>query len=136
MLPTFLLHIISAIMTFFQEALLLKGDPAMRSQAPAGADECAAYEKEKAMGEWQSHYERGAFLETGLAADESAADQARQESELRGWRFERVMSDLGLIERLLNGDWDADFLVVQPGQQVAMSYDDEIVKAITLTPEA
>ena len=53
MRPTFLLHIISAIMTFFQEALLLKGDPAMRSQAPAGADECAAYEKEKAMGEWQ-----------------------------------------------------------------------------------
>ena len=42
MRPTFLLHIISAIMTFFQEALLLKGDPAMRSQAPAGADECAA----------------------------------------------------------------------------------------------
>ena len=42
MLPTFLLHIISAIMTFFQEALLLKGDPAMRSQAPAGEGPGAA----------------------------------------------------------------------------------------------
>jgi hypothetical protein len=84
----------------------------------------------EAMGEWQSHYERGAFLETGLAADDTSADRARQESELRGWRFERVMSDLTLIERLLAGEWDDDFIVVQPGQQLAMSYDDGVVKTV------
>ena len=85
----------------------------------------------EAMGAWQSHYERGAFLETGLAEDETSMQQARSESELRGWRFERVMSDLNLIKRLLDGDWDADYLVVQPGEQVAMSYDDEVVKAVS-----
>ena len=84
----------------------------------------------EAMGEWQSHYERGAFLDTGLAPDEEAADRAEQESKLRGWRFERVISDLTLIERLLDGDWDADFLVVQPGEKLAMSYDDGVVKAV------
>ena len=85
----------------------------------------------EAMGAWQSHYERGAFLETGLAEDETSMQQARSESELRGWRFERVMSDLNLIKRLLDGDWDADYLVVGPGEQVAMSYDDEVVKAVS-----
>jgi len=84
----------------------------------------------EAMGEWQSHYERGAFLETGLAADDVAAERARQDSEQRGWRFERVMSDLRLIERLLKGEWDDDFIVVQPGQQLAMSYDEGVVKAV------
>jgi hypothetical protein len=83
----------------------------------------------EAMGEWQAHYQRGAFLETGLSDDDTARKKAQAETESRGWRFERVMSDLTLIERLLNGEWDQDYLVIQPGQQVAMSYDDDIVKA-------
>lgn len=84
----------------------------------------------EALGEWQSHYERGAFLETGLAADGTAREKARQESELRGWRFESILSDLTLIERLVNGEWDDDFLVVQPGETLAMSYDDGVIKAV------
>jgi hypothetical protein len=87
----------------------------------------------EALGEWQSHYERGAFLETGLADDEEALTEARTESELRGWRFERVMSDLSLMQRLLNGDWDDDFLVLQPGQTLAMSYDKDVIKAVPAT---
>ncbi len=84
----------------------------------------------EAMGEWQSHYERGAFLETGLATDDEAKQQARQETELRGWRFESVLSDLSLIDRLLGGEWDEDFLVVQPGEKLVMSYDDDVMKAV------
>jgi len=84
----------------------------------------------EALGEWQSHYSRGAFLESGLATDDSAREVAREESELRGWRFEAILSDMTLIERLMNGEWDDDFLVVQPGQTLAMSYDDDIVKAV------
>jgi hypothetical protein len=31
----------------------------------------------------------------------------------------------------VDGDWGlADFLVVDPGQQIAMSYDDGVVKAV------
>jgi hypothetical protein len=84
----------------------------------------------EALGEWQSHYERGAFLETGLATDTEALDHAREESQFRGWRFERVMSDLTLMERLLGGEWDDEFLVVQPGEQLVMSYDDGVIKSV------
>lgn len=84
----------------------------------------------EALGEWQSHYERGAFLETGLAEDEEALTEARKESELRGWRFERVLSDLSLMRRLVDGDWDDDFLVLEPGQTLAMSYDRDVIKAV------
>jgi hypothetical protein len=84
----------------------------------------------EALGEWQAHYERGAFLETGLAPDTEALDKARQESELRGWRFETILSDLDLMERLLGGDWDDDFVVVRPGETLVMSYDDDVVKPV------
>jgi hypothetical protein len=84
----------------------------------------------EALGEWQSNYQRGAFLETGLATDDAAREKARQESELRGWRFESILSDLTLIEQLMNGEWNHDFLVVRPGEKLVMSYDDEVVKAV------
>ena len=84
----------------------------------------------EALGEWQQHYSRGAFLETGMAPDEVARERAREETENRGWRFETVLSDLGLIERMLGGEWNDDFLVIQPGETVAQSYGDDVVKAV------
>jgi hypothetical protein len=84
----------------------------------------------EALGEWQQHYARGAFLETGLTDDTAALDRARSETEQRGWRFESIVSDTTIIERLMNGEWDADFAVVKPGQTLAMSYDDDIVRAV------
>jgi 5-methyltetrahydrofolate--homocysteine methyltransferase len=41
------------------------------------------------LGEWRARYERGAFLDTGLAPADAAAGHARMEAERRGWRFER-----------------------------------------------
>jgi hypothetical protein len=32
-----------------------------------------------------------------------------------------------LIRRLLMGDWEKDFLVLQPDQQIKMTYDDEVI---------
>ena len=84
----------------------------------------------EALGQWQQHYDRGAFLETGLAPDEVALERARAETESRGWRFETVLSDLTLIKHLLDGEWNEEFLVLQPGQTLVMSYDEDIVKAV------
>ena len=52
------------------------------------------------LGAWSTRYERGAYLDTGLpdAGDDAAAVRARDESEERGWRFERVPA---LNQRLL-----------------------------------
>ncbi len=82
------------------------------------------------LGEWQTRYQRGAFLDAGLAREDTAAERARVDSNARGWRFERVMADLTLIDRLLAGDWDDDFIVVRAGEQLAMSYDDGVFTAI------
>ena len=81
------------------------------------------------LGEWRERYERGSFIDTGLGDSEAAAEHARQEAERRGWRFERTLADLRLVKRLLYGEWDGAFQVLQPGQRLEMSFDDEVVRA-------
>lgn len=83
------------------------------------------------MGAWRDHYRRGAYvaLETDGAAD--AADRARAEAERRGWDYARVEGDLVLLRALLDGAWGDDVLVLAPGERLAMSYDGDVVKAVS-----
>ena len=40
---------------------------------------------------------------------------------------------MSLIQRLVDGPWDDErFLVVPPGSRVAASFDDRIIKAVTM----
>lgn len=81
------------------------------------------------MGAWQKHYQRAVFIDLGLGNGLDVEEKARAEADRRSWIFERMQGDIILIRRLLSGDWDADFLVVQPGQTVQMSLDDGIISA-------
>jgi hypothetical protein len=85
------------------------------------------------MGAWRSHYRRAAFVTTGVADETAAAEVAREQAERRGWAFETVEGSLVLLLRLLDGDWNEDVLVLQPGERLAMSYDDGVVKAVPAT---
>ena len=38
-----------------------------------------------------------------------------------------MRGDLGLLRRLLDGDWNEDILIAQPGEEVAMTGDARIV---------
>ncbi len=92
----------------------------------------AAYLME-ALGGWRSHYDRAAFVDMAVAdAQVSAAAeaQARDDAERRGWSFEKLAGELILVRRLIDGDWSAeDFLVLQPGERLAMSYDEAVIRA-------
>ena len=63
------------------------------------------------------------------------------EATRRGWIFERMAGDFMLIRGMLEGDWaedtHSDYLVLQSGQEVAMTYDEEIIgcKINSIGPE-
>jgi hypothetical protein len=82
------------------------------------------------LGAWRDHYRRGAYLalETDGASDAPAI--ARAEAERRGWDYARVEGDLVLLRRLLEGTWGDEMLVLNPGERLAMSYDDAVMKAV------
>jgi hypothetical protein len=82
------------------------------------------------MGGWRAHYRRGAFISMGVGDEVGAEATAREQAERRGWAFERVEGSLVLLRRLIDGEWDDDTLVLRPGERLAMSYDDGVVKAV------
>jgi hypothetical protein len=92
----------------------------------------AAYLMET-LGAWRSHYDRAAYVDMDLADRRGAAAaeaRARDDAERRGWTFEKLVGELVLVRRLIDAEWGAeDFLVVQPGERLAMSYDDAVVRA-------
>lgn len=81
------------------------------------------------LGAWRSHYDRAAYVDMDVADGSHVEERARTDAERRGWRFEKVAGDVILVRRLLEGDWERDFLVVRPGERVVMSYDDDVVRA-------
>ena len=79
------------------------------------------------MGAWQQHYRRAAFIDIGVGDGSVIEQQAQADATRRGWLFERIAGDLVLIRRLLSGDWEQDFLVLQPGEQLTITYDTDII---------
>ena len=79
------------------------------------------------MGAWQQHYQRAVFIDMGVGDGKLVEEETQAEAARRGWSFERMTGNLVLIRQLLDGDWGADFLVVPPGEQIAMAYGDDVV---------
>ena len=70
------------------------------------------------MGSWKNHYNRAVLLETGAEIREGLEEEVREESRRNNWDFVKMKGSMRLFEKLLNGPWDDEFLVLQPGEKV------------------
>jgi len=82
------------------------------------------------MGAWQEHYSRAAFIDLGVGDTTQVEEKAQATAAKRGWSYDRVTGDMVLVRKLLNGDWDEDFLTLQPGGKIKMAFDDDVVTCI------
>jgi len=91
--------------------------------------EDAEYLVEMERSAWAQH-DTAHFVDLGTADAEAEAAYAEGCARWLGWRFRRLPGDPGLLRDLLAGKWDAErFLVVHPGETIAHSPDDRIVRA-------
>ena len=82
------------------------------------------------MGAWQAHYSRAAYIDMSVGDGRTVETQTQEEAARRGWTFDRLLGDMVLVRRLLQGDWAEDFLVLEPGQRMVMSYDHGIIACV------
>lgn len=64
------------------------------------------------------NYTRLGFINTGQYQIEQYRELARQTAEKFGLRFEEIDGSPALVNKLVFGPWDEEFLVVEPGQTV------------------
>ena len=79
------------------------------------------------VGDWTKNYSRMLYLEMGICDETPFIEDARKRAAGRNWEFERRKGGWGLLERLFAGEWNEDFLIVQPGQRIIARNDDRIV---------
>ena len=89
----------------------------------------------EAMADWAGHYSHGVLIDFDFTQPLNLRAQVERICADRGWQFETMIGNLGLLQRWLDGDWsEKDFLIVQPGQQIAPSYDERIIQAEPVPP--
>jgi hypothetical protein len=71
------------------------------------------------------------FIDTGIDDPARWEEAAREIAASKGLsEFTRVSGDLGLLRRLMAGEWEeSEFLVVSPGSSIAASHDDQVMRA-------
>ncbi len=85
-------------------------------------EENAAFIAES-MGDWTKNYTRYLYLKMGVCTEDDYIEQIRQDAKDKGWEFELRDGSLGLLEKLLFGQWDDDFLIVPPGGVITSRND-------------
>lgn len=81
------------------------------------------------LGDWLKNYKKTAFINTKVGSETIYRKEIKQFASEKGWGYEEVCGDTGLIFRLLNGDWNPEeFLILPPETTVVPSNDDSIIK--------
>ncbi|MFC1901087.1 DUF1638 domain-containing protein [Chloroflexota bacterium] len=76
-------------------------------------EERAKFLLNKTMG----NYTRLAYIETGKEDQTELIDYAQNAAEKLDLQFEKIKGNRSILEKMLAGDWDDDFVIVEPGNK-------------------
>ena len=82
------------------------------------------------MGDFTANYDRVAYIHMGLPCEGPYRQRAQEEAEEKGWVYDEVEGTMDLLRKMVEGPWDDDFLVVQPGQSLAASHDEAVLRVV------
>ena len=81
----------------------------------------------ESLGDWRESYTNLLYIEMGVCDETPFIEDARGRAEENGWQFEVRKGSLELLRKLLWGEWDDDFLILQPGQHAVARNDERIL---------
>lgn len=66
------------------------------------------------------------YIAMGVAPEH--IQEAEQEASEKDWEFKRIKGRLSLFQKLVDGDWDDDFLVVAAKKTIQPTNDDDVIR--------
>lgn len=109
-------------------------DKALRRYIETYGEENAEYliQTEQA---WMERYSNAAYVDLGFGDSTRYIDYTQQCAAWLGWNCDVLKGDPQLVINFLEGNWNAEeYLVVNPGQRIAASYDESIFTAVEARP--
>lgn len=85
------------------------------------------------MGDPTAHYNQLTFISMGLKCEAPFIERARLEAAEKEWTFDLLDGSMAVLGKLINGNWDDNFLLVEPGQTIQPSHDPSIIKSLPCT---
>jgi len=68
---------------------------------------------------WINEYSWATYVDWGFSGSQEHKGFTRECAEFLKWNYDELEGDPGLMQRLVDGDWDDDgFLVLEPGQSI------------------
>jgi hypothetical protein len=67
------------------------------------------------------NYTRLALINTGQYELERYREYARRTAERFELRYEEIDGSTALVKKMIDGPWDDEFIVVQPGQSIELA---------------
>ncbi len=83
-------------------------------------------------GGWQENYQRYLYLTTGVCDETSFIEATRSKAAEKGLDFELQAGSLDLLRKLFLGQWDEQYLIVQPGQRIVARNDSDVLDVETV----
>ncbi|MPN49730.1 hypothetical protein SDC9_197352 [bioreactor metagenome] len=80
------------------------------------------------MSRWSTSYSHGVLISFEFVKHLRLQEQVRAICNEKGWEFEEMEGDLGILRRMLEGDWNSqEVLLVEPGRRIVASNDERII---------
>lgn len=79
----------------------------------------------------EKNYSKITFINTNIGNINSYKEIAKKQAYDNKWQYEEIQGDIGLILRLLNGEWDdKEFLKMPPNNKIQPTNDDDIISYV------
>jgi len=78
---------------------------------------------------WFKSYSQATYVDIGVGVTEKDIEYTKGCAEWLNWSFDHQHGDPLLIRELLTGPWDDErFLVLEPGETLKMTADENVIR--------
>ncbi len=79
---------------------------------------------------WVCNYKQATYVDWDWPDAQEQKDFTQRCAQEMGWSYDELLGRSGLLQRLLDGQWrQEEVLVLEPGQEIGESFDENIIRA-------